>query len=170
MLTPNNNIGEVTLIGTGGGYGESIVIHLGNQEWAVIDSCVNPNTKESLPLEYLKSINVDIANEVKLILISHWHDDHIKGISQLYNKAKNAELFISHVQDRSKFMAFVGFDYKKIDDDITAVSTYEFVKCIQILKERKPKIINKANADKRLWLTKITFSRLLIFTEIRKKN
>ncbi len=51
---PNFNIAEITLIGTGGGYGESIVVHVGNNEWIVVDSCQDPFTKDSLPLLFLK--------------------------------------------------------------------------------------------------------------------
>jgi len=35
---PAFNIAEVTLLGTGGGYGESIVLHIGDNEWILVDS------------------------------------------------------------------------------------------------------------------------------------
>lgn len=104
MDKPNNWIGEVTLIGTGGGYGESILVHLGFNNWIVIDSCVNPNTNESLPLWYLESIGVDVSKDVKLIICTHWHDDHIIGISTLLKKCLNAKFCMSKASDTKKFL------------------------------------------------------------------
>ena len=69
------NYFRVSLIGTGG-YGESVVVQMGAHNWMVVDSCMDPMTKESLPLQYLKSLHVDIASDVKLIVCSHWHNDH----------------------------------------------------------------------------------------------
>ena len=42
---PGAHTAEITLIGTGGGYGESCVVHYGENNWAVIDSCVDPKKK-----------------------------------------------------------------------------------------------------------------------------
>lgn len=50
---PQNTQLEISLIGTGGGYGESVVIHLGYNNWIVVDSCIDPFTKRSIPLDYL---------------------------------------------------------------------------------------------------------------------
>lgn len=79
---PANDVAEISLFGTGGGYGESLVIHLGNQNWIVTDSCCDPETGQSLPLQYLKNIGIQVQ-DVKLIVCTHWHDDHIRGLSQL---------------------------------------------------------------------------------------
>lgn len=56
LTPPENGVAEVTLIGGPHGYGESVVIHLGNGEWIVVDSCVDPSTKECLPLLYLNKM------------------------------------------------------------------------------------------------------------------
>ncbi len=142
FLLPNNNIGEIALLGTGGGYGESCVIHLGNQNWIVIDSCINPNTKECLPLIYLREKGINLANDVKLIICTHWHDDHINGISQLLKECRNCQFVISKSIERKKFLQLVLLDYKKIKKEASNSSTNEFNECLEILKERKTQIIN----------------------------
>lgn len=38
------NLFRVSLIGTGGGYGESVVVQLGLNNWIVVDSCIDPVT------------------------------------------------------------------------------------------------------------------------------
>jgi beta-lactamase superfamily II metal-dependent hydrolase len=137
---PENNIGEITLIGTGGGYGESAVIHIGNQNWIVVDSCINPDSKKSLPLEYLERIGVNISIDVKLIICSHWHDDHLLGISQLLENAKSAAFCMARASDRKKFLQLVALDYQKITKEVSNSSTIEFNNCLEILKTRKTNI------------------------------
>jgi len=133
----NSLIIETTLIGTGGGYGESVVLHLGNQNWIVVDSCIDPYTKNSLPLEYLKEKGVDLKNDVKLIVCTHWHDDHISGISKLVEECENAIFSSSMSSDKTKFLQLVGLDYNKIKGDSTISSTKEFKTCLRIIGERK---------------------------------
>lgn len=150
---PKSEETEVTLIGTGGGYGESIVIKIGIKDWIVIDSCIDPYTKRSLPLEYLEKIGVDIENDVKLILCTHWHDDHILGISQLFNIAKNSLFAMAKVNDRKKFLRFVSLDSLKITG-ISNSSTIEFNNCIDILNSRqKNSAFRIAIAEKLLYKT-----------------
>lgn len=72
---------EIEFSAFGPGYGECLLVHLGQQEWMIVDSCVDA---DRLPvLDYLASIGVDPATGVKLIVATHWHDDHVRGISDL---------------------------------------------------------------------------------------
>lgn len=139
---PDNLIGEVTLIGTGGGYGESIVVHIGNGKWIIIDSCTNPKTKKSLPLEYLTKIGVNLSIDIKMILCTHWHDDHLKGLSQLLIECKSAEFCMAEVTDRKKFLQMVSLDALKFNEEpISDSSTYEFNKCLEIAKINGNRIV-----------------------------
>jgi len=138
---PDKDIAEITIIGTGGGYGESCVIHLGNDEWVVIDSCCDPNNKESLPVNYLRKIGVNIATDVKLIICTHWHMDHILGLSQLYEESKNARFCYGRVLDFEKFKRFVGYDQIKGSTPDANSTTSEFSKCLQILRDRNENIL-----------------------------
>ncbi len=133
---PKGDIAEITLIGTGGGYGESCVIHLGNKNWIVIDSCQDPVTKTSLPLKYLTDIGVDLEFDVKLILCTHWDDDHIRGISELFEACKKAEFAFARTLDTMKFLRMVSMDYQKFLNGNDNSSTIEFSKCLDILIKR----------------------------------
>jgi beta-lactamase superfamily II metal-dependent hydrolase len=155
---PNNNIAEVTLIGTGGGYGESIVVHLGNNNWIVIDSCVDSFTKDCLPLIYLKSINVDIEKDVKYIICTHWHDDHINGISDLLDACINSEFCIAGATDPRKFLQLIKLDYEKCKFEVSNSSTIELNKCIEILDSRD-KIPKRVFIDK--WLCSVEINESL---------
>lgn len=131
---PARTQAEITLIGSGG-YGESVVAHLGNEEWIVVDSCINPITKTSLALEYLIELGVDLSF-VKLILCTHWHDDHILGISQILEQCKNAKFSFSKAHDIEKFLYWISFDYQKTSNQRKNSSTIEFNKCIDLIKSR----------------------------------
>jgi hypothetical protein len=68
---------EVSLFGPG--YGECVLVHLGLGEWLIIDSCVNQYEGGNPALDYLKSLAIDPAEAVRLIVASHWDDDHVHG-------------------------------------------------------------------------------------------
>lgn len=127
-----SDVAEITVLSSGS-YGESILIHLGNNEWIIVDSCVNPRfPNEPLPLKYLESINVDPLN-IKIIICTHWHDDHIRGLATVFEACKNAEFCIARAHDKDKFRWFISSDNSKPLNS----STKEFVKCLLLLKSRK---------------------------------
>lgn len=132
---PTPNTAEITLIGTGGGYGECGVIHLTNGKWMIVDSCQNPSTKQVLPLLYLNKIGVDL-NDVVLIVCTHWHDDHIQGLSEILRQCTNAQFAMARANDLKKFLEFVNLDAAKVIKEPSNASTTEFLGCLTILKER----------------------------------
>lgn len=103
--SPLSNQIEICLFGMG--FGESILIHLGNNNWAIIDSFLHPKTTKPIALEYLESISVDIASCVKIVIATHWHDDHIKGMAEIVSKTPNARFVFSQVMQNDKFKKFV---------------------------------------------------------------
>jgi len=151
---PNDNEAEITLIGTGG-YGEAVLIHLGSNNWIIVDSCVNPNTKTPLTIEYLNQIGVDCSKEVKLLICTHWHDDHISGISKALDTCKNAKFVFSKAHDRNKFLRFIAFDYKKRIIESSNSSTLEFNKCIEIIESRGDTIL-AAYSDRVLYANNLS--------------
>lgn len=131
---PSQNEIEVTLIGTGGGYGESVVLKVGYDKWIIIDSCINPHTREPLALEYLKNIDADFS-KVILIICTHWHNDHIKGLSKLLSQCPKSEFCFSAVDDLKKFLLLCELDHEKTLKG-TKSSTDEFAKCLKIISGR----------------------------------
>jgi len=92
---------EITLLGPG--YGESIVLHIGNGAWIVVDSC---SDKDGMPrsLRYLENIGVEPAQSVSLIVATHWHDDHIRGIHKLVEVCENADFCCSSALCGEEFL------------------------------------------------------------------
>ena len=134
------NYFRVSLIGTGGGYGESVVMQLGANNWMVIDSCLDPVTKESLPLQYLKSQGVNVASDVKLIVCSHWHNDHILGMDSLLDECRSASFSLAITSDKEKFLEFIGSDSRQDKLLAKTSSTDIMAKCLQIVSQRKTSV------------------------------
>ena len=95
---------EVTLFGPG--YGEAIAVHLGSGAWLLIDSCIDPEVKAPASGEYLDRIRVE-PGQVRTIVASHWHDDHVRGISKLAYKYPEADFVVSAVFNEKEAAAFL---------------------------------------------------------------
>ena len=117
----------------GPGYGEGILIHLGNGDWVVVDSCLDRELKKPAILEYLKLIGVDPSPSIKLVIVTHWHDDHIRGISDIFNESKNAKFVCSAALRRTDFLELVS-----LSESLMAKSSglEEFAKILAVLKSR----------------------------------
>lgn len=70
------------------GSGECILIHYGDGRWAVIDSFQVDG--RPIALAYLDELQIDPATSVELVVATHWHDDHIRGLADVYRAAVGA--------------------------------------------------------------------------------
>jgi len=137
ITPPKLNELEITIFGPG--FGECILIHWGNNQWAIVDSCINPKDKVCLPLNYLKSISVNTKKDVKMVVATHWHDDHIRGLSEIVNECSQSIFVCSSALLNKEFLTFVkAYDtHTKIED--TGVS--EISSVIEILNSRSGRIV-----------------------------
>lgn len=101
---------EVSLFGPG--FGECVVVHLGSNRWAVVDSCLDKVAKRAAALTYFDQIGVDPRSSVDLIVCTHWHDDHIKGIASVLSECPNATFVCSSVLRESAFLDLVALGEK----------------------------------------------------------
>lgn len=142
---------EVSILGGGNGYGECIVIHLGFGHWIVIDSAVDPKTKKPLALAYFEEIEVDPSIQVKLILASHWHDDHVIGLAEIVNICPQASFACPQALEPKQFKILLGM-YEKIPARKTGIN--EFYSIFHHLKSTKRKI-TRGIQDRVLWKTQL---------------
>ena len=82
---------ELTLLGPG--YGESLVLHVGGGIWVLVDSCHNAAGSPQA-LQYLENIGINPSEVVDLIVATHWHDDHIRGIAKLVETCKKSDFLL----------------------------------------------------------------------------
>lgn len=95
---------EITLFGPG--FGEGIAVYLGENNWLLVDSCIDPATKGPATHAYLQAIGVQ-PKHVKTIVASHWHDDHVRGMSRLAAHYPDAEFMLSAVFNSDEASAFL---------------------------------------------------------------
>lgn len=89
---------EVSLFGPG--YGECALLHIGAGEWMIVDSCVAGG--EQPAISYLLEIGVDVRRDVKLIVATHWHDDHVRGMASLVELCEGARFACSTALEKDE--------------------------------------------------------------------
>lgn len=127
---------EIEISVFGPGSGECIVAHVGDGDWIVVDSCLNKKTGEPIALQYLNSINVDVASSVKMVVASHWHDDHIRGLSKILHESQNAIFVDSAAYPFKKLSRIVRLGAQTAAN---ASVTEEYNAIYQILQKRRLK-------------------------------
>jgi hypothetical protein len=103
-IPPGPDEFELSLFGPR--YGECVVVHAGDGRWIVVDSCLERRTKKPVALWYLDLLGVP-HGEVEMIVATHWHDDHVRGLGQLVEEAPNATLICSSALGFPEFLEVV---------------------------------------------------------------
>ncbi len=82
------------------------MVHGGDGRWLVVDSCIEQRTKRPVALWYLEKLGVPFER-IEMVVATHWHDDHVRGLGQLVEQADNATLICSSALGFSEFLEVV---------------------------------------------------------------
>ena len=82
-------------------------MHIGHGTWILVDSCLQADGTPRT-LDYLQNMGVDPANAVDLVVATHWHDDHIRGMAQLVESCTSAAFCCSGALRQEEFLSVVG--------------------------------------------------------------
>ena len=104
-VSPDDDEIEVSLFGPG--YGECILVHIGNGKWIIVDSCIDEDSQPAA-LAYLRSLGSKPSEVVCLIVATHWHDDHIRGMAELVEACRNAYFCCASAFTRKEFLGALG--------------------------------------------------------------
>lgn len=132
-IPPGDNEIEVSVFGPG--FGECILVHYGNKKWAVLDSCIDVSNGNPAALTYLNQLDLDLSECVKLVMATHWHDDHIRGLSQVVRLSPNARFVCSGSIAKKHFISLTKAYSRNILENKKGVE--EFDRILEILNERK---------------------------------
>lgn len=94
----------------GPGYGECCVLHVGEGRWVVVDSCLDSTDRvDRRPVaeKYLRALGVDIATQVDLVVATHWHSDHVRGIGRVLEQAASAQFCCSVALLDERFHTYI---------------------------------------------------------------
>lgn len=129
------------------------MVHLGQGNWLVVDSCIDPRSSRPAPLQYLESLGVDAGQAVKVVLASHWHDDHVRGLATVLEACSSAEFWVSQALVPREFLQLVhAFEPGSMIRGTSG--TREFGRVLELLdsrsrpEERSPRW---AVADRLIW-------------------
>jgi glyoxylase-like metal-dependent hydrolase (beta-lactamase superfamily II) len=136
------SLDEIEVSVFGPGYGECILIHVGDNKWFIVDSCIEPKSKELPVLNYLDRIGVEPSHAVKMIIATHWHDDHVRGLSTLVETCHSAQFCLSSALRTQEFLTLIAAYGKRTMMVNSGVK--EFSKVIDILQNRKNNLKEKA--------------------------
>ncbi|MBW2005393.1 MAG: MBL fold metallo-hydrolase [Deltaproteobacteria bacterium] len=163
-------INEIEISVFGPGYGENILLHIGNENWLLIDSCVDPVNKEPSPIKYLRNIGIDPSKAVKLIVASHWHDDHVRGLAEIIRQCSSAEFVVSNALRTKEFLTLVYALGKRSMMETSGVQ--EFYEILEILKERvqskhgNTELLKYAISDRLIWRSSTSSSASHLSCEV----
>lgn len=117
----------------GKGIGECIVAHVPQYGWIVIDSFLHDG--QPIACSYLEKIGLS-CDEVKLVLLTHWHDDHVKGAGQLFSRCQNARLAIPAAFKADEFRGFLSSGHSAGGTNFSS-GVRELIDCLSVCAQRK---------------------------------
>lgn len=142
---------EVSLFGPG--KGESCVVHLGDGDWMIVDSCTSQRRGGNSALVYLQGLGVDVGSQVKLIVATHAHDDHISGLADIVEACGSAEVVLPAAASLEEFFTLLEVDEHA--EEYLRVSAYsQYRRVFDILERRAVGTLpgfTRAIADRVLW-------------------
>lgn len=99
---------KLKLVLFGRGVGEGVLCNYDSDEWVIVDSCYGKNNseKKAAALEYLEEHSISFE-KVKLIVISHFHDDHIKGMLDIVRHCTSARIFVPEALSTKEFVTYI---------------------------------------------------------------
>jgi hypothetical protein len=125
---------EVTIFGPG--FGESILVHATHNDWIIVDSCIESATAKPAVLGYLEEIGVDPSTAVKLVVATHWHDDHIGGMAAVVSACTSARFACSMALTRREFLE-VATAFAKRPLSNAPIGVSEILQTLSIIKSRR---------------------------------
>jgi beta-lactamase superfamily II metal-dependent hydrolase len=122
---------EVSVFGPG--IGEAIVLHLGDGKWTCIDSA--KLNGRAWALSYLEELSV-APTQVCLILATHWHSDHVDGLSEIVHSCPSVQFVCSNALRVDEFKALLA-RFLRPDSERIRAPLIEIRSILQTYGERR---------------------------------
>lgn len=138
-MTTNASTPELRLYVINAGIGESIIVHMPNNKWGVVD-CYAPSIIESNTNPTLQFLIKCQVKELEFLCLTHPHDDHYRGMSHLLNRFSTKYFWRSAAMTSEHLMMLL--DYLKVDaqereDDSDFESANDLQTTLCLVKEKR---------------------------------
>ena len=133
---------EVQIVVFGRGFGESILIHIGDHKWIIVDSFKNENM-QPVAIEHLENLGIDVRVGVEAVIGTHWHMDHYRGLSQTIKECESATVALSGIHNNWEFEYLVSLLSKK--SGIRSYAFKELKQCFELAIERSERVFDFSN-------------------------
>lgn len=132
------------LIGRNNGFGESVILILPDDRIGIIDCTLDPKTKKPLPLIFLEENSIS-TESVDFIILTHFHQDHYMGLSELLDQCQNARFFVSKALKGENFDFLINM---LIQINGKANPYHEFTKIADVIRATNRKIYTIGDVSK----------------------
>jgi hypothetical protein len=158
---PRPDKDEIDVVVIGPGFGESILVHIGDGDWIIVDSCVDNSSNRPAALVFFELIGVDPTTAVKLICASHWHDDHVGGMADLVRACERTKFACSAALTRGEFIELASI-YNRNRTLIQPPGPSEMYNVLSLLEQKRQiplrvigglPFFNRVHSDARLRCT-----------------
>lgn len=100
----------------------------------IVDSCLNGRTREQPALKYLEALGVG-PELVELVVATHWHADHIRGLTKVVQACVNARFVMTEAYTFEELL--VAADQWNAVSDTEFNAFRELHGVMEVLKTRK---------------------------------
>jgi hypothetical protein len=100
----------------------------------VVDSCIYRATGKPAATQYLESIGVNCAEDVAVVVATHWHDDHARGLADVVAQCEHAMFAYGTALQAHEFLTLASAPAGTFR---TTPGVREFARVLDILAERK---------------------------------
>jgi Metallo-beta-lactamase superfamily len=73
----------------------------------IVDSCIDKPSATPAAIKHLSELGIRPEESVDLIIMTHWHDDHIRGAATLLESCQQAKFCCSSALGAKEFIAMV---------------------------------------------------------------
>jgi hypothetical protein len=136
-VRPRDDEVEISVFGPG--YGECVVLDLAKQQWVIVDSCFGSTSQQPSALEYLERLGVDVGSRVRVVLATHYHDDHISGVGEVFENCKSARFACSMALNSDDWTKLIGIDRNYLIADGSGINEINRVmtSCVRALSPKR---------------------------------
>jgi beta-lactamase superfamily II metal-dependent hydrolase len=137
-LTKTNHTGILEIHVLGAGIGESIILKLPGPKWGVVD-CYSESLSDTAKNHTLNFLRSRGARELEFLCLTHPHEDHYRGMSQLLQNLNVRQFWRFGGMSGKQFRSLVHYftiDASRADARREIDNADEFYKIFRLVKEK----------------------------------